>query len=438
MSIRMLGLFMILPVFSVYATHMKGATPPLIGLALGLYGLTQALLQIPFGMASDRLGRKPIIVTGLLLLLLGSIVAAMAHSITLLIIGRALQGAGAIGSTVLALLADLTRDESRSKAMAFMGLSIGFAFTIAMIAGPVINSWFQLSGIFWATGVLAIVGLTLLLVAVPTPPKPVGHDCNTRLIKRLSTAFKNTQLLCLDWSIFSLHAILTAMFIAIPIILFHGIALSEWQQIGLYLTVLITSFVFALPLIIIAEKKRKMKTIFSCAIAIIAIVELILSLSVHTTLLTTLMLFIFFTAFTFLEATLPSWVSKIAPIRHKGTAMGVYSSSQFLGIFVGGALGGIVYSLTHLSGVFIFCTCLAVIWLIISLFMRQPTYLSTLFFKLNCDLTEVTLKQKLSSLNGVAEATMTPEENMLYVKIDKQKISENELRKVLRAGNLIE
>ncbi len=236
MCIRMLGLFMILPVFSVYAAHVPNATATLIGITLGIYGLTQAIFQIPFGMLSDYIGRKPVIFAGLCLLILGSVICALSHSIYFLMLGRALQGTGAIGSTVLALVADLTRDASRGKAMAFIGLAIGFAFTIAMIAGPTLNHWFHLSGIFWATAILACVGLLLLLI-VPKPLTPLKTSEN--IGKKFSTLLKNTQILRLNFSIFSLHVILTALFVAIPILLTRDMQLSEPHQIILYVTVLL-------------------------------------------------------------------------------------------------------------------------------------------------------------------------------------------------------
>jgi len=370
MSIRMLGLFMILPVFSVAAAHMPGATATLVGLALGMYGLTQSLLQIPFGMLSDRIGRKPVILLGLFLLLIGSIVAAFSHSIYFLIIGRALQGAGAIGSTVLALLADLTSEQSRSKAMAFMGLSIGFAFTLAMIAGPVINHWFHLSGIFFATGLLALIGISLVST-IPTPSKPLKTS-----EKKFVEIIGNTQLLRLDAGIFFLHAILTALFVAVPILLTREIQLSSLHQILMYLFILIISFMCALPFIIIGEKKQKIKPIFISAIATIFIVQVGLYFFHRDLIAMVILLFVFFAAFTLLEATLPSLVSKIAPAKNKGAAMGIYSSSQFFGIFVGGSVGGWVFEHAHLSGVFALSAVIACVWFSVACTMQQPPYLS--------------------------------------------------------------
>lgn len=366
MSIRMLGLFMILPVFSAAAVHMPGATATLVGLALGMYGLTQSLLQIPFGMLSDRIGRKPVILLGLFLLFLGSVMAAFSHSIYFLIIGRALQGAGAIGSTVLAFLADLTSDRSRSRAMAVMGLSIGFAFTLAMIVGPMINHWFHLSGIFFATGLLALIGIALLSI-LPTPPTLLKTD-----EKRFLEIIGNTQLLRLDAGIFFLHAILTALFIAIPILLTREIQLSSLHQILMYLLILILSFIFALPFIIIGEKKRKIKPIFISAIMVIFIVQIGLYFFHRHLIAMAILLFVFFTAFTLLEATLPSLVSKIAPVKNKGAAMGIYSSSQFFGIFVGGSMGGWIFEHTHLSGIFATCAAIACLWFLIACTMQQP------------------------------------------------------------------
>lgn len=361
MSFRMLGLFMILPVFSVAAMQLSGATPKLIGMTLGIYGLTQACFQIPFGMLSDRIGRKPLIFFGLILFFIGSVICALSHSIYLLMLGRALQGSGAIGSTVLATVADITPEHSRAKAMAFVGLSIGLSFTLAMIAGPIINHYFQLSGIFWTTALLSLMGVVLLKV-LPTLPKPLKTS-----EKKFRDVLHNKQLLKLNIGIFSMHAILTALFVVIPIILTQQLNLSSQTQIILYLVVLIVAFAFALPFIIIAEAKKKMHGVFISAIGIIVSVMCLFSFLNTNALTTSTLLLLFFTAFTLLEALLPSLVSKTAPPEKKGAAMGVYSSSQFFGIFIGGTLGGVVYEHLGIAGVFIFCAIIAALWFLLAI-----------------------------------------------------------------------
>ncbi|MCH9644687.1 MAG: MFS transporter [Gammaproteobacteria bacterium] len=438
MAFRMLGLFMILPVFSAYAGELKGATPTLIGVALGVYGLTQACLQMPFGALSDRIGRKPIILTGLLLFAIGSAVAALSTSITGVIIGRAIQGAGAVGSTVLAMVADLTRDEHRSKAMAMIGLCIGISFTIAIIVGPILNSWWHLSGLFWTTMGLALIGM-LLTIYVPTPPKLVVHPDLEARSGVFESVLSNTQLLRLDLGIACLHAILTATFVAIPILLTHILRLHEEGQIFMYLVVLVVSFILMVPLIIIAEKKRKMKSIFNGAIAAIAASQILLYFFHHSVYSIGALLLLYFTAFILLEASLPSLVSKISPIRNKGTAMGVYSTSQFFGIFVGGIVGGALFGHYGLKGVFVFSIIVAAIWLITAVTMKQPPYLSTIIISppstADCG---SDLYHKLRKIAGVAEVAFLPDEQLVYFKIDKKIISEDELRNRIETGNLTE
>jgi len=370
MSIRMLGLFMILPVFSTSATLIFNATPALLGFALGIYGLTQAIFQIPLGMLSDQIGRKPVILGGLSLLLMGSVIAALAHSIHMLSLGRALQGAGAIGSTVLALAADLTSDSARSKAMALIGFAVGLAFTLSLIIGPILNAWFQLSGIFWTTAILAMLAIALAITTIPAPW--VYRPVTTKSMRqRLWMVLTNVDLLRLNLGIFSLHAILTALFLALPMILSHKMQLNEWHQASLYFIVLIISFVLAISLIILAEKKQQTKTVFLGAITVIIVTQLLFVWFYQYFNATTILLVIFFTAFTFLEATLPAFISKIAPAQYKGTAMGVYSSSQFLGIFIGGVLSGWVLTYADLPGVFLLCICIGFIWLASAIFMEN-------------------------------------------------------------------
>lgn len=370
LSCRMLGIFMILPIFSAATLHRPGSTPILIGIALGIYGLTQACFQIPFGCWSDRIGRKRVILYGLLLFALGSLVAAFSTSMTGLIIGRALQGAGAIGSTVLALVADLTPERECTKAMAMVGMIIGLSFSFALIAGPIICYWFDLSGIFLFTAGLAVFAIVILYTLVPTPApciKPPMTGIETR--HRFLSVLIQPQLLYLNAGIFILHAILTSTFVGVPILLTHlAVTITPTEHIMLYLGVLGFSFLLMLPLMIIAEKKKKHRALFIVTITGIIVSEIVLATATPTLLTIGLTLLLFFTAFTFLEATLPSLVSRTAPIERKGAAMGIYSTAQFSGIFVGGSLGGVIFSHFHLVGLFVFCSIMATVWLLLHIY----------------------------------------------------------------------
>ncbi len=437
-SFRMLGLFMILPVFSLYAHGLKGVTPTMVGLALGIYGLTQAILQIPFGMLSDRIGRKPIITLGLLIFVVGSIVAALAshaNSIEGIIIGRALQGGGAIGSAVLALAADLTREEHRTKVMATIGMTIGVSFAIAMIGGPLINNWLGLSGIFWLTAVLGLTGIAVLHLWVPTPKHSRLHRDTEAVPAQFTEVLADTQLLRLDLGIFTMHLVLTALFVALPVALRDVAGLPADHHWYVYLPVMALGFFSMVPFIIIAEKKRRMKEIFISAIALLALANLGL-FEFHQTLTGIVVtLWLFFTAFNLLEATLPSLVSKMAPAQSKGTAMGMYSSSQFLGIFVGGWAGGWMYQHHGFSGVFLFCAGMAGLWLVVALTMRSPSYLSTFLLNVG-DIDQArarTLNDALSGIRGVAEAVIIPEDQVAYLKVDN-KILDKEALYAFSAG----
>src|SRR3990167_8771683 len=435
MACRMLGLFMILPFFSVYATHLAYATPTLIGIALVAYGLTQACLQIPFGALSDRWGRKKVITIGLLIFAVGSMVAALSHSIYGIILGRALQGAGAMGSTLLAMAADLSRDENRSKAMAILGLTIGFSFFIAIIIGPVIHQWLHLSGIFWTIFALALIALLVLHTVVPNPP-PLFINTTTEYQRhQLVDVLKNNALLRLNVGIFTLHAMLTATFLAVPVLLTQNLNLSQHHQIFLYLNVMLICFVLMFPLIIVAEKKRQLRRVFLAAILTLILTELLLAHFQHSLILIELSLLGFFTAFSILEACLPSIVSKIAPIKRKGTAMGIYSTFQFLGIFMGGTLGGVIFGHFHLVGLFLFCAILGTLWLWIASTMSEPPYLSTYIFQLKSHQLHQ-LHLHLTELQGVSEVAVMPNENLIYVKADNKIISKDQLRKCIDESNL--
>ena len=422
MSFRMLGLFMILPIFTLYAHRLPGTTPQLIGIALGIYGLTQACLQIPFGRLSDKFGRKPIIFLGLVIFIIGSIIAALSSSIYGIILGRALQGGGAVGSVIIALLADSTRDENRTKAMAILGMTIGLAFAIAVVLGPALNAIIGVPGIFWLTAILALIGVLILLFAVPTPSKTVFHRDTEPVPALFKTILSNTQLLRLDIGIFIQHGILTAMFIVLPIVLQNVIGIKEAHQWILYLPVLIVAYCLMVPFIIIAEKKRKMKGVFISCVFIIAVSQFFLWTWHSSIIAFIIALILFFTAFTILEASLPSLVSKIAPAGSKGTAMGIYSTAQFLGIFVGGLCGGWLFAENGISGVFIFCGIAACGWFIIAATMAKPPHLATKMFNLQLFKTQdlQALTMQLKAIPSIYEVFISPQEQTVYLKVDSQ------------------
>lgn len=373
-SVRMLGLFIILPVLALYTLQLKDATANLIGIALGSYGLTQAILQMPLAILSDKFNRKIIIAIGLLMLILGSVIAALSHSIYGIIVGRALQGAGAIGSTVIALTADLTSMENRSKAMMVIGMSIGLSFAAAMVLGPLLNHWVGLSGIFWITALLGLLSLCLLAF-LPHPSINFAATEKLPALAMLSHVFKSTELNILNIGIFILHAFLTANFIVIPLLIKQShLAAHAWLA---YLPSLFVAFTAVTPLIIFAEKRRKSQLFFMLAIAVLALTQPLLSVFHRSAAQIIINLCLFFTAFTFLESMLPSLVSKIAPAACKGTAMGVYSTSQFLGIFLGGTIGGWLINHYQMQGIFIFNSIICCVWLALTLFRKNRLALVT-------------------------------------------------------------
>ncbi len=371
LSLRMLGLFMILPVFTFYASQLHNATPTLIGIALGIYGLTQGIFQIPFGTLSDHVGRRKIIALGLLIFVIGSILCALSSSIQIMILGRALQGVGAVGSTVIAMIADLTREEQRTKAMAIAGVTIGISFAFAMMLGPLLANWINL---FWLAALLGVVAILVLFIWVPTPLKTTWHPEAEPEFTQFFTLLKEPELMRLNLGIFILHAVLTASFVILPLSLQNLAGLHGNQQWLLYLPTLVLAFLLSIPFIIIAEKQKKLKPFFLGAIATLGIAELLLWIFAHNLLISATSLLLFFGAFSLLEAFLPSLVSRTAPASRKGTALGIYSCSQFLGIFIGGTLGGWLYGAFGLTDVYLFCVALTALWLATALGMKKPQY----------------------------------------------------------------
>jgi MFS family permease len=419
-SVRLLGLFMIYPVFAAYAGTLAGASPYLIGEALGIYGLTQGLLQIPFGLLSDRVGRKVMIVLGLALFGAGSAVAALSTTIGGVIIGRALQGAGAVGSVILALVADLTGEDSRTAAMALVGITIGASFIVALLAGPVVATFIGVTGIFWLMVVLAFVGIAITQFVVPNPPRIRVHRDAEAVPALLGAVLRHRELLRLDLGIFALHAMLTASFLVVPDLLRGTAGVAVHDQWIVYLPVLLVSVAVMVPAIIVAEKYRRMKGVFVSAVAALVASQIMLFYGSGNVFALFAALIVFFSAFNVMEASLPSLITKVAPPDVKGTAMGVYSSLQFLGIFVGGIIGGMAHQHGGSAGVFALTTALAVIWLIAAAGMAQPSYLTTRLVPVaENNLSDAALlSTKLRQVPGVVEAVIIAEENVAYLKVD--------------------
>ena len=421
-SVRLLGLFMIYPVFAGYAQHLSGANPYLIGEALGVYGLSQGLLQIPFGLLSDRFGRKLMIVVGLVIFAIGSAVAASSTSIGGVIVGRVLQGGGAVGSVILALVADLTSEENRTKAMAMVGITIGASFMVALVAGPIAANFIGVAGIFWLMVGLAMVGIAITLFVVPTPRRVVVHRDAEAVPALIGSVLRNKELLRLDIGIFVLHAMLTASFLVVPGLLRGTLDVSTHNDWMIYLPVLVVSVVVMVPAIIVAEKYRRMKGVFVAAVAALLVSQVMLYFGARNLYVLLAALTIFFSGFNVMEASLPSLITKAAPPDAKGTATGIYSSLQFLGIFVGGIVGGWANQHGGTAGVFALTTVLALLWLLAAVTMKQPSYLTTRLVPIADGKTNdaESLAARLRQVPGVAEAVVIAEEKLAYLKVDSR------------------
>jgi MFS family permease len=434
-GLRMLGMFLILPVFALYARHLPGGDDhTLVGLTLGMYGLTQALLMIPFGMASDRIGRKKVIIFGLVLFALGSFLAAAAPDIYWTIAGRALQGAGAISAAVTALLADLTREEHRTKAMATIGSSIGLVFALSLVAGPALDHAIGVPGIFALTGILALAAILVVRYAVPDPAASYFHADAEANPARLRDVLADPQLARLDFGIFALHAAQMAMFVVVPVAL-RDAGLAPARHWLVYLGVLLGSFVVMVPAIIYGEKRGKLKPVFVAGIALMLVAQAGLALAMGHVAGIVTALFLYFVAFNLLEATLPSLVSKLAPVSAKGTAMGVYNTAQALGLFTGGVAGGWLAQHAGFSAVFEFCVALMAAWLILGMTMRAPPAIKTRLFRvgpLSADQAAL-LKTRLAAIPGVVEAAVLGEEGVAMLKVKLSGWDEAAARSILQS-----
>lgn len=414
----MLGLFMVLPVLALYQENYADATPFLLGLTLGVYGLTQAILQIPLGLLSDRIGRTPVIIGGLLIFVLGSLVAAMADTMQGLILGRALQGMGAIASALMAMVTDLTSEQNRTKAMASIGASIGLSFILAMIAGPLIASAMGLSGVFWVTALLGCIGIFVFLLLVPRVVSAQKNRETLADLDQIGLLLKQPTLLRLNLGIFALHLALMAAFVVIPTMLSGQLGISGDDLWWVYLALLGGGFVAMLPAMILGEKYQRQKLTFASAIACMTVAMLVLGRE-QGAILTLAMLLLFFAAFNLLEATLPSWLSKACPAGSRGTAMGIYSTSQFMGAFVGGTLGGWSLQQFGSTGVFLMVAVVLAIWWFLSLSLKSPRPLQTLVLEVG-EIEHRDFVKIISNIVGVEDILVVEGESLAYAKVDKK------------------
>ncbi|EDY85387.1 major facilitator superfamily MFS_1 [gamma proteobacterium HTCC5015] len=421
---RMVGLFVVLPVLALYADGLRGATPLLLGLAVGTYGLTQAALQIPFGIMSDRWGRKPVIVAGLLVFAVGSAVAATADSIYGVIAGRALQGAGAVASAIMALAADLSRDSQRTKVMAIIGASIGLAFMLSLMLGPVISAWVGVSGLFWLSLVLSLMGAALVWRAVPTPnslSQSAGFSVN-----ELKRVLLEPSLLALNLSIFCLHGSLMALFVVVPFYLRDQLGLMSEQHWWVYLPVMLVSLLVALPLIMRSGRSGAQAKALRIGVLVVGCGAAVMAAGQWLSVWAGLWLAAFalyFVGFNVLEASLPSLVSRLVPAGHKGAALGAYSTSQFLGTFVGGAVGGWALGALGVAWVIAGIAVMVAIWAV--LLWRAPLetpWDSLAVFVASKD-AGAAVAAEIQALEGVGEVHWVAVESLLYVRFLPSDIS---------------
>ena len=423
-ALRMIGLFMIVPVFSVYGDNYAHATPFLIGLAVGIYGLGQAIFQIPMSLAADKFPRKPIIFLGLILFALGGIIAANATDIYEVIIGRALAGSGAVSAVLMALLADVTREEMRTKAMATMGLTIATSIMLAFAFGPLLVGSLGISGLFWLTAGFAVLAM-LLLLFVPTPLRVLKHNLDNKSIgQQLTDVLKIGDLNRLHIGIFALHLTMTAIFVILPHQLNEVMGLSVRQQGLVYLPLLFIGFAVALPFIIIAEKKRKMRQVFLGAIALMTAALALLAIGSQVGVGIILGLLLYFMGFNLLEATIPSWISKRAPVANKATAMGLNSSSQFFGAFVGGAMGGLLLTQPNLLAWGILAVIMGASLLLI-IPIADPPYLSSTTVTIPKDINIQDWSRQMLAVDGVDELVVMAKEQVAYLKLDKTQLTDS-------------
>lgn len=441
-ALRMFGLFMIVPVFSIYGLDYAYATPFLVGMAVGVYGLSQAIFQIPMSVLADRVSRKKVVLAGLSVFALGSVIAFLAQDIYTVIVGRALAGSGAVSAVLMALLADITTEQNRTKAMAFMGLIIATSIMLSFALGAIFVASLGMPNLFFLTAVLAVLAMPVLWRVVPDPVRMLRQNfTNQPLGDQLKSVLAVADLNRLHFGVLSLHLTLTAMFVILPHQFADLIGIGVRQQGYLYLILLFVGFILALPLIILAEKNRKMRQVFLLAwglmggalLALAGVMNLFASLGNLFWLkaIFVIALGVYFWGFNLLEATIPSWISKKSPVAYKATAMGINASSQFFGAFVGGSLGGVLLTLNAQTAWLILAG-----WAIVAFCLifpiRQPPYLTSLAIAVPQDVDQKTWAAQILTLDGVDELVILDQEKLAYLKIDKKRLTEQAQEKLAK------
>ncbi|WP_304334863.1 MFS transporter [Conchiformibius steedae] len=437
-ALRMLGMFLVLPVLSLHAYSLMpaGASPaewaPLAGLAVGVYGLTQAFLQLPLGMLSDKWGRKPVIYAGLTVFAAGCFLAAAAESLPMLIAARALQGAGAVSAVVTALLADLTREEVRTRAMSMVGLTIGLSFSVGLVLSPILSNLIGVNGLFALMGGLTVASMVVVAFFTPNPLRSRLHQDTQAQAGRIGEVLGNGQLLRLNYGIFALQAGLMAMFTTLPLA-FQQLGWDKAQLWKVYLPATLIGLVLMVPAIIIGETRNKLKPVFVCGIVLVLAAQAVLAFAMGSVLAIALCLIVYFIGFNILEASMPSLVSKIAPADLKGTAMGVYNTMQSVGVFAGGLIGGKMYALYGYGGTFGFCCTLAALWLVLAMASPAPLPVRNMVAAVpetrRRDLDA--LARDIQTLAGVQSVAFSEDGQTVFVKILQQGSDETALRSIL-------
>ena len=436
-ALRMLGMFLVLPVLALHAHGLAAHLPEpeqlkMVGLAMAMYGLTQAILQLPLGILSDKIGRKKVIYIGMAVFAGGSFLAATAHSVEMLVLARAIQGAGAVSAAVTALLADLTREEVRTRAMSMIGLSIGLTFSVGLVLSPILTNWVGVNGLFMIMGILSVASIVLVAFYTPNPEQSHLHQDTQAQTSRLGEVLRNSQLLRLNFGIFTLQAGLMAIFTALPFAL-RNLGWDKTEHWKIYLPATVIGLVLMVPAIIIGETRHKLKPVFVLGILLILLAQFGLIFSLHSIWAIGVALIVYFIGFNILEASMPSLVSKIAPPDLKGTAMGVYNTLQSIGVFSGGMIGARMYAVAGFSGVFGFCCVLIGVWLVLAMTAPAPLPVKNIVLALpeqwHNRLDE--LSGSLKNVAGVQTVSFSEDKRNIFIKALQQGFDEDKVKQIL-------